>query len=80
MSFDLSRIRFDVRRDFLGVVMQQGRVQLDPALLHDHAEEVAADVEADAGKIEAHVWSLRIRGNCRRAGRPAGIPRAGCAG
>lgn len=29
MSFDLSRIRFDVRRDFLGVVMQQGRVQLD---------------------------------------------------
>lgn len=29
MSFDLSRIRFDHRRDFLGVVMQQGRVQLD---------------------------------------------------
>ena len=29
MSFDLSRIRFDPRRDFLGVVMQQGRVQLD---------------------------------------------------
>lgn len=29
MSFDLSRIRFDARRDFLGVVMQQGRVQLD---------------------------------------------------
>jgi hypothetical protein len=29
MSFDLSRIRFDPRRDFRGVVMQQGRVQLD---------------------------------------------------
>lgn len=29
MSFDLSRIRFDAREDFLGVVMQQGRVQLD---------------------------------------------------
>jgi len=29
MSFDLSRIRFDHRRDFLGVIMQQGRVQLD---------------------------------------------------
>lgn len=29
MSFDLSRIRFDARSDFLGVVMQQGRVQLD---------------------------------------------------
>ncbi|MBT0959874.1 DUF6519 domain-containing protein [Denitromonas iodatirespirans] len=29
MSFDLSRIRFDARRDFFGVVMQQGRVQLD---------------------------------------------------
>ena len=29
MSFDLSRIRFDARRDFLGVIMQQGRVQLD---------------------------------------------------
>ena len=29
MSFDLSRIRFDARQDFLGVVMQQGRVQLD---------------------------------------------------
>ena len=29
MSFDLSRIRFDHRKDFLGVIMQQGRVQLD---------------------------------------------------
>jgi hypothetical protein len=29
MTFDLSRVRFDARRDFLGVVMQQGRVQLD---------------------------------------------------
>ncbi|MDN3556263.1 DUF6519 domain-containing protein [Halomonas maura] len=29
MSFDLSRVRFDARRDFLGVIMQQGRVQLD---------------------------------------------------
>ena len=29
MSFDLSRIRFNAREDFLGVVMQQGRVQLD---------------------------------------------------
>lgn len=29
MSFDLSRISFDPRRDFLGVIMQQGRVQLD---------------------------------------------------
>ncbi|MCB4365022.1 right-handed parallel beta-helix repeat-containing protein [Hydrogenophaga taeniospiralis] len=29
MSFDLSRVRFDARQDFLGVVMQQGRVQLD---------------------------------------------------
>lgn len=29
MKFDLSRVRFDARKDFLGVVMQQGRVQLD---------------------------------------------------
>ena len=29
MTFDLSRIRFDPRQDFLGVIMQQGRVQLD---------------------------------------------------
>jgi hypothetical protein len=29
MSFDLSRIRFDPCRDFLGVFMQQARVQLD---------------------------------------------------
>lgn len=29
MTFDLSRVRFDARKDFLGVVMQQGRVQLD---------------------------------------------------
>lgn len=29
MSFDLSRISFDARKDFLGVIMQQGRVQLD---------------------------------------------------
>ena len=29
MSFDSSRFTFDPRRDFLGVVMEQGRVQLD---------------------------------------------------
>ena len=29
MTFDTSRFRFDAARDFLGVVMQQGRVQLD---------------------------------------------------
>ncbi len=29
MSFDLSRVSFDARRDFLGVILQQGRVQLD---------------------------------------------------
>ena len=29
MSFDPSRVRFDARKDFFGLVMQQGRVQLD---------------------------------------------------
>ncbi len=29
MSFDISRSSFDPRKDYLGVVMQQGRVQLD---------------------------------------------------
>src|ERR1700690_2457995 len=29
MSFDSSRFSFNSRNDFLGVVMQQGRVQLD---------------------------------------------------
>ena len=29
MSFDSSRFTFNPRRDFLGVVMEQGRVQLD---------------------------------------------------
>ena len=29
MSFDLSRIRFDARKDFFGLVVQQGRIQLD---------------------------------------------------
>src|SRR4051795_13356626 len=29
MSFDCSRFTFNAWRDFLGVVMQQGRVQLD---------------------------------------------------
>src|SRR6516225_6142171 len=29
MSFDISRLSFDPWKDFLGVVMQQGRVQLD---------------------------------------------------
>ncbi|MEM9578058.1 MAG: DUF6519 domain-containing protein [Pseudomonadota bacterium] len=29
MTFDLSRVRFNPRQDFLGVIMQQGRVQLD---------------------------------------------------
>jgi hypothetical protein len=29
MSFDISRATFDPWKDYLGVVMQQGRVQLD---------------------------------------------------
>jgi hypothetical protein len=29
MGLDFSRLRFDARKDFLGVLMQQGRVQLD---------------------------------------------------
>src|SRR5512144_2984247 len=29
MSFDISRVTFDPWKDFFGVVMQQGRVQLD---------------------------------------------------
>ena len=32
MSFDISRFTFDPRKDYSGVVMQQGRVQLDSGL------------------------------------------------
>src|SRR4051812_30438535 len=45
MSFDLSRIRFDPRRDFLGVVMQQGRVQLD-ADWNEWVAELARRIQA----------------------------------
>jgi hypothetical protein len=45
MSFDLSRIRFDPRRDFLGVVMQQGRVQLD-ADWNEWITELARRIQA----------------------------------
>ena len=45
MSFDLSRIRFDHRRDFLGVVMQQGRVQLD-ADWNEWVAELARRIQA----------------------------------
>ncbi|WP_068827017.1 DUF6519 domain-containing protein [Pseudomonas sp. BMS12] len=47
MSFDLSRIRFDVRRDFLGVVMQQGRVQLD-ADWNEWVAQLARRIQAGA--------------------------------
>lgn len=45
MSFDLSRIRFDHRRDFLGVIMQQGRVQLD-ADWNEWVAELARRIQA----------------------------------
>lgn len=45
MSFDLSRIRFDARQDFLGVVMQQGRVQLD-ADWNEWAAQLARRLQA----------------------------------
>lgn len=45
MSFDLSRIRFDARKDFLGVVMQQGRVQLD-ADWNEWVSELARRIQA----------------------------------
>jgi hypothetical protein len=47
MSFDLSRIRFDARRDFLGVVMQQGRVQLD-ADWNEWVAQLARRIQAGA--------------------------------
>ncbi len=45
MAFDLSRITFDARKDFLGVVMQQGRVQLD-ADWNEWVSEFARRVQA----------------------------------
>ncbi|QKE63262.1 right-handed parallel beta-helix repeat-containing protein [Aquipseudomonas campi] len=47
MSFDLSRVRFDARRDFLGVVMQQGRVQLD-ADWNEWVAQLARRIQAGA--------------------------------
>ena len=56
-------------------------IELDAALLHDQSEKVLAGVEADTAQIETHdVDSLKIRKRCRRAGRPAGIPRGGSVG
>jgi hypothetical protein len=75
MSFDLSRIRFNARRDFLGVVMQQGRVQLD-ADWNEWLAQVARRLQAgtldtlggnavpritpDGFRIEANAGALTI--------------------
>src|SRR5262245_16220863 len=45
MGLDLSRIRFDARKDFLGVLMQQGRVQLDSDW-NDWVAELARRIQA----------------------------------
>jgi Family of unknown function (DUF6519) len=45
MSFDCSRFRFDPEQDYFGVVMQQGRVQLD-ADWNDWVAQVARRIQA----------------------------------
>jgi hypothetical protein len=75
MSFDLSRIRFDARQDFLGVVMQQGRVQLDAdwnewlaqlarrlqaGSLDTYGGNVVPRITPDGFRIEADGGGLRI--------------------
>lgn len=47
MSFDNSRVTFDAWKDFLGVVMQQGRVQLD-ADWNEWVAQVARRIQAGA--------------------------------
>ena len=55
MSFDLSRVRFDARRDFLGVVMQQGRVQLDSDW-NEWASQLARRIQA--GTLDTFAGSV----------------------
>ena len=50
MSGDYSRVRFDPRQDFLGVFMQQGRLQLD-ADWNDLVAQIARRVQA--GTLDA---------------------------
>lgn len=45
MGLDFSRIRFDARKDFLGVLMQQGRVQLDSDW-NDWVDQLARRIQA----------------------------------
>jgi hypothetical protein len=45
MGLDFSRLRFDARKDFLGVLMQQGRVQLDSDW-NDWVAELARRIQA----------------------------------
>ncbi|MEQ8651690.1 MAG: DUF6519 domain-containing protein [Kiloniellales bacterium] len=47
MSFDLSRMSFDPLKDYLGVVMQQGRVQLD-ADWNEAVQQITRRVQAEA--------------------------------
>ena len=47
MSFDYSRISFDPLKDYYGVVMQQGRVQLD-ADWNEMFAQVSRRVQAEA--------------------------------
>ncbi len=46
MSFDLSRMSFDPLKDYLGVVMQQGRVQLD-ADWNEAIQQIARRIQAE---------------------------------
>ena len=74
MSFDLSRIRFDVRRDFLGVVMQQGRVQLD-ADWNEWVAQLARRIQAGSldtygGNVVPRVPCTLCRGKHRFSLRP----------
>ena len=64
MSFDLSRIRFDVRRDFLGVVMQQGRVQLD-ADWNEWVAQLARRIQA--GSLDTYGGNVVPRITVRQA-------------
>ena len=67
MSFDSSRFTFNPWNDFLGVVMQQGRVQLDSSLLHDDAEKIIPRIKGEAAAIKAHVVVHSARGHSSNA-------------
>jgi len=70
MSFDCSRFTFNAWHDFLGVVMQQGRVQLD-ADWNEFSSQLLRRIQAGTLDTSASRWCRASRPTVLRSRPPA---------